>query len=371
MKEFNIGMVVQKYRKQKQLTQEELASVMGVSKSSVSKWETGQTYPDIYLLPELATYFNITIDELMGYERKLTKYEIRDIYVELSERFGNENFDIVFEDYQKLVKKYYSSEPFLLQMAVLLLNYASLTDSEKHPMILEYIINLTKRVKEESLESHLITQANVLEAFCMLQLGYVEETLELLNHDVVVYLGQEQLLSKAYAMKGDIIKAQEVLQATEYQHLIGLIIISGDNLTLEIENQEKFDEIVNRIMGISQIYKIRELHPFLLMTFLNNVFLGYTEQNRIDKALEVMEEITDLMIAQQFPVELHGDDYFYLLDKWMLSQPSINTNMPRDEKTVKLSLIQFYEEHVKLKEVYQKNERYLEFITKLKKNCGD
>lgn len=371
MKVFNIGSVIQKYRKQKELTQEELASIMGVSKSSVSKWEGGHTYPDIYLLPELATYFNITIDELMGYERKLTKYEIRDIYVELSERFGNEAFDIVFEDYQKLVRKYYSSEPFLLQMAVLLLNYSTLGDVEKQPMLLEYIIDLTKRIREESSESHLVTQANVLEAFCLLQLGHVEETLKLLNHDVVVYLGQEQLLSKAYAMKGDMNKAQEVLQATQYQHLIGLIIISGDELILEIGNQEKFDEIISRVMKVSHTYHLKELHPFLLMTFLNNVFLGYTEQNRLDKALEVMEEITELMMAQQFPVELHGDDYFYLLDEWMLSQPSINTNMPRDERTVKLSLIQFYEEHASLKKVYQKNDRYLELIKKLKENCGD
>jgi transcriptional regulator with XRE-family HTH domain len=49
MWEFNMGAVIQQKRKEKELTQEELARLMGVSKSSVSKWETGQTYPDIYL----------------------------------------------------------------------------------------------------------------------------------------------------------------------------------------------------------------------------------------------------------------------------------------------------------------------------------
>lgn len=41
MKELNIGQVITRYRRQKGVTQEELASYMGVSKASVSKWETG------------------------------------------------------------------------------------------------------------------------------------------------------------------------------------------------------------------------------------------------------------------------------------------------------------------------------------------
>lgn len=77
---------------------------MGVSKSSVSKWETGQTYPDIYLLPELATFFNISIDSLMAYKPQLDKFQIRDIYVEFSEKFGKEPFDTVFEEYKLIVK---------------------------------------------------------------------------------------------------------------------------------------------------------------------------------------------------------------------------------------------------------------------------
>ena len=49
------------------ITQETLGLQIGVSKSSVSKWEAGRNYPEIGYLPKLAAYFNITIDELMGY----------------------------------------------------------------------------------------------------------------------------------------------------------------------------------------------------------------------------------------------------------------------------------------------------------------
>ncbi|WP_270313063.1 helix-turn-helix domain-containing protein [Vagococcus fluvialis] len=371
MWEFNMGAVIQQKRKEKELTQEELARLMGVSKSSVSKWETGQTYPDIYLLPELATFFNISIDSLMAYKPQLDKFQIRDIYVELSEKFGKEPFDTVFEEYQLIVKKYYASERFLLQMAVLLLNYSSLAKESRHQEILNYIIELTSRVKTESKDPSLMTQANVLEGFCHLQLGNIDETLRILNHDALVYMGQEQLLSQAYAAKGDIKKAQEILQVTQFQHLIGLIVTSGDELIYEIGNIEKFDEIVSRVKALAKTYDLKHLHPFLLITFLNNVFISYTQQYRFEEAINTMKEIVDLMISQIFPVELHGDDYFYLLDDWMIEQPSINTNMPRDEKTVKTSLIEFYVSHPGISTSYKDNKEFNQLLQKLKENCGE
>ena len=60
-------------RKQKGVTQGELADVLGVSNQSVSKWESGQCCPDIQLLPELAKYFDVSIDELMGHETPKTE----------------------------------------------------------------------------------------------------------------------------------------------------------------------------------------------------------------------------------------------------------------------------------------------------------
>lgn len=61
MKEINLGRVLIENRRKRGITQEELAEYIGVSKAAVSKWEIGMTYPDISLLPRLASYFNISI----------------------------------------------------------------------------------------------------------------------------------------------------------------------------------------------------------------------------------------------------------------------------------------------------------------------
>lgn len=63
---------LQELRKQKGLTQEELAQVLFVSRTAVSKWESGRGYPNIDSLKAIAAYFHISIDELLSGDELLT-----------------------------------------------------------------------------------------------------------------------------------------------------------------------------------------------------------------------------------------------------------------------------------------------------------
>ena len=65
MMDMTIGKRIALLRKEKGLTQEELASHMGVSPQAVSKWENDQTCPDISALPKLARLLGVTVDELL------------------------------------------------------------------------------------------------------------------------------------------------------------------------------------------------------------------------------------------------------------------------------------------------------------------
>lgn len=63
---------LQQLRKQKGLTQEELAALLYVSRTAVSKWESGRGYPNIDSLKVIAKFFSVTIDDLLSSEEVLT-----------------------------------------------------------------------------------------------------------------------------------------------------------------------------------------------------------------------------------------------------------------------------------------------------------
>ena len=68
--EFNVKL--QELRKQKGLTQEEAAEMLFVSRTAVSKWESGRGYPNIDSLKAIARLYNVTIDELLSSDELLT-----------------------------------------------------------------------------------------------------------------------------------------------------------------------------------------------------------------------------------------------------------------------------------------------------------
>ena len=70
MENLKIGEKIKSKRKELEYTQEELANILYVTKAAVSKWENGESYPDITLLPSIASFFGVSCDELLGVDTK-------------------------------------------------------------------------------------------------------------------------------------------------------------------------------------------------------------------------------------------------------------------------------------------------------------
>ena len=70
MDQKKIGSFLKELRKEKGITQEQFAELLGVSGRTVSRWETGSNMPDISLLVSIAEYFDISIPEIINGERK-------------------------------------------------------------------------------------------------------------------------------------------------------------------------------------------------------------------------------------------------------------------------------------------------------------
>ena len=70
MEQQKIGGFLKELRKEKNLTQEQFAEIMGVSNRSVSRWETGSNLPDLDILIQIADYYDVELREILDGERK-------------------------------------------------------------------------------------------------------------------------------------------------------------------------------------------------------------------------------------------------------------------------------------------------------------
>jgi len=73
MEQKKVGSFLKELRKEKDITQEQFAEIMGVSSRTVSRWETGVNMPDLDLLIQIAGYYEMEIGEVLDGERKSEK----------------------------------------------------------------------------------------------------------------------------------------------------------------------------------------------------------------------------------------------------------------------------------------------------------
>ncbi|MBO7504043.1 MAG: helix-turn-helix transcriptional regulator [Clostridia bacterium] len=103
----DIGKQIAKYRKEKNITQEQLGEAVGVTNRTVSKWEQGVSLPGIDLVPQIAAALGITPNQLFGTETKEQTADISKTVGEaVSAGFEDYLYDAVDDALKKLLPKY-------------------------------------------------------------------------------------------------------------------------------------------------------------------------------------------------------------------------------------------------------------------------
>ena len=115
-----VGEVIRKYRKSKNMTQEEMARRLGVTAPAVNKWEHGNSLPDITLLMPIARLLGISTDELLSYQQELTTEKIGEILKRATTMLEEMPYQDAFAWAKEKLEEYPNCESLILQMAVLL-----------------------------------------------------------------------------------------------------------------------------------------------------------------------------------------------------------------------------------------------------------
>lgn len=102
------------------LTQEKLAEALGVSPQAISRWENNSTYPDVTLLPSLAIYYKVSIDELMGMDELRNVETINSIFSIVHEYEAKGMIDEAILRLREAIKVHPNHEGFLSELALAL-----------------------------------------------------------------------------------------------------------------------------------------------------------------------------------------------------------------------------------------------------------
>ena len=124
---------IRRFRKERDLTQEALADFLGVSFQTISKWERGESYPDIELLPTIADFFSVSTDDLLGVDKAKNEEEI----IALCKKFDKKQYAGSEGPFGYFMKDAYKKYPSDFRIAVRYMQYLQAI-SDTHEKTLEH-----------------------------------------------------------------------------------------------------------------------------------------------------------------------------------------------------------------------------------------
>ena len=119
---------IKRLRKERDLTQEALADFLGISFQAVSKWERGESYPDIEMLPVIALFFEITIDELLGIDKSVKEEKIK-TYIDKYENMRLNDTTAVLQEMKAAIKEFPNEYAILIRYMELLQTHRNHLDA--------------------------------------------------------------------------------------------------------------------------------------------------------------------------------------------------------------------------------------------------
>lgn len=216
--DINLGTKIRELRKDKGLTQEELADKLAVSPQAVSKWENGSCYPDMAQIPVLANFFGVSLDELFSYDVSQLNAKIDAIITEAGNYFWS-NRDKCEEILKNALREYPDNERLLAELIDL---YEAHARSNGKTEYYEKAIPLAERLISEAKDIFTIcrTKADLVSIY--IQLNRYEDAKALIDTlpEMYPYMLRDKMRVSAFHLKGeDRLRWAKDLKLIEIQEL--------------------------------------------------------------------------------------------------------------------------------------------------------
>ena len=297
MEKLVVGDVIYTLRKEKGITQEQLANFIGVSTAAVSKWESGISYPDITLLPIIATFFNITIDRLLNFKIELSDEEVMEIFKECEKLFTTGELEKGIEKSKGSISKYPHSYYLKFRIGFLFSMYSwKAIDEEDGMKMIGYSIKLFEDIARDCNKVELVEQA-------LFQLGALypaineeDKAIEALNKIKKSQLDPNIILANIHIRKKEFKKARQILQSNLFKS-INDISITCMGLANSYMQDKKDVDMIEKYHNLSinirkTISSNRHTGLSLSNEYLNYAHI-YLKFNEVEKALNILGKMVE------------------------------------------------------------------------------
>ncbi len=231
----NLGNKIRELRKNRGLTQEQLASALNVSPQAVSKWEMAASYPDTTMLPIIASFFKVSLDVLFDYNAEEIEARIEDIILEARDLLWND-----FERAEKIlldgIMQYPTSDRLKTELLELYFNHM---DDRKE--LLDKLLDMGNRIISESDDIFCICRCKEMTASAYLDCERYDEAKAVIDTlpYMYPYMLKDRMRTAAYLLKGaDRLSEASAWKIIEHKELFISCFLEAEGYS-EIKEYEK------------------------------------------------------------------------------------------------------------------------------------
>ncbi len=257
----NINEVIRKYRKEKNMTQEEMANRLGVSAPAVNKWERGVSMPDISLLAPIARLLGVSLDELLSFNESLSPVEESNIINEVNMLLNTQPVEVAFKKIKDTVKEYPNAENLILSLTVIFNGRCMILGLQQQEEYESWIKSTFKNLRDSKSEKIRRNASDGLYAFYIGRKQYAEAE-ECLEYYAVEDPERKRKLAPILYGTGkydEAYKTLEELLFLDYQR-ISVELNELFALAMETDNPKKAKTFVEKASALAKLFEMGKYH---------------------------------------------------------------------------------------------------------------
>lgn len=283
----NFGENLKNLRRQKDLTQDEIARILSVSTQSVSRWETNMGYPDIEMLPAIANFYGVTVDSLLCLEIDRKNEKISKILNNVKSLRTKGDVSSSIDILRNGLKEFPYDFQLMSQLSSCLFVHGENDEEKKKNKaeVIEICEAILKDCRDDSLR-HLAIQ---LLCYTYPEFGKRDKAIELVNKMPSYYATSNELYIKILTSNNE--KMDEI-QANIHT-LIFLVSTNIEELCFLFDEYETKINILKSLVKIYEGFFDKEDYYFFhcrLQRIYRYIGALYADNKKYDEAIEYIEK---------------------------------------------------------------------------------